>query len=195
VTRDDVLRLLPMREGHFLLESGHHDERWIDLELLFLRPERVGPLVRELAARVAAHRVEAICGPLVEGAFVALGIAAELDLSFSYAEPIARPERGGLFPVDYRIPRAQRPLLAGKRVAIANDVINAGSAVRGALLALRASGARPVAIATLLVLGDAPAALAASEGVALETLASLPNRIWDPQSCPLCTSGAPLTRG
>jgi orotate phosphoribosyltransferase len=173
VTRDDVLRLLPMREGHFLLESGHHGERWIDLELLFLRPERVGPLVRELAARVAAHRVEAICGPLVEGAFVALGIAAELDLPFSYAEPIARPERGGLFPVDYRIPRAQRPLLAGKRVAIANDVINAGSAV----------------------LGDAPAALAASEGVALETLASLPNRIWDPQSCPLCTSGAPPTRG
>jgi orotate phosphoribosyltransferase len=192
VTRDDVLRLLPMREGHFVFESGHHGERWIDLELLFLRPERVQPLVREIAARVAAHRVEAICGPLIEGAFVALGVAAELGLPFSYAEPIARPERGGLFPVDYRIPRALRPELSGKRVAIVNDVINAGSAVRGALIDLRACGARPVAIATLLALGDAPAALAASEGVGLETLAALPNRIWEPVACPLCASGAPF---
>ncbi len=192
---DDLLRLLRSREGHFALESGHHGELWLDLELLFLRPERVQPLSAALAKRIAPHRVDAVCGPLIEGAFLALAVAAELGLPFSYAEPIARPERSGLFPVDYRVPRALRSELAGKRVAIVNDVTNAGSAVRGALADLRACGARPAVLATLLVLGDAAAALAASEGLALETLASRPNRIWEPHSCPLCASGVPLTRG
>lgn len=187
-----MLPLLPFRTGHFALESGYHGELWLELELLFLRPERVQPLSSALAKRIAPHRVDAVCGPLIEGAFVALAVAVELGLPFSYAKPIARPERGGLFPVDYRIPRALRPELAGKRVAIVNDVTNAGSAVRGALADLRACGAQPIVLATLLVLGDAAAALAASEGLALETLASQPNRIWEPGACPLCASGVPL---
>jgi hypothetical protein len=28
---EDVLDLLPRRRGHFLLESGHHGELWLDL--------------------------------------------------------------------------------------------------------------------------------------------------------------------
>jgi hypothetical protein len=29
----DLMRLLPFRKGHFLLESGHHGDSWLDLEL------------------------------------------------------------------------------------------------------------------------------------------------------------------
>ena len=37
--QEDVLRPVPARRGHFLLESGHQGDRWLDLELLCLRPE------------------------------------------------------------------------------------------------------------------------------------------------------------
>ena len=30
----DLIDLIPARGGHFLLESGHHGELWLDLELL-----------------------------------------------------------------------------------------------------------------------------------------------------------------
>ena len=192
---DDVIALMPARRGHFLLESGHHGDLWLDLELLCLSPARVRPLAVRLAARLASYRIEAVCGPLVVGAFVALMVAAELGVPFSYAERFPNPESQALFPVDHRVPRALRARVHGQRVAVVNDVINAGSAVRGALLDLEACAAQPVAIATLLVLGSSASQLAADRGVALETLASLPNNLWTPAECPLCVGRVPLVSG
>ena len=133
-----------------------------------------------------------MCGPLIEGAFVALMVAQACRLPFSYSEP--RPAQGaGLFPVRYRIPAALRPELRGRRVAVVNDVINAGSAVLGTLEDLRVCQARPVAIGALAVLGSAAAALAATNGLPLVALHELPNSIWTPRECPLCAVGTPLS--
>jgi orotate phosphoribosyltransferase len=145
-----------------------------------------------LARRLAARGAEAVCGPLVEGAFLAQMVAQELDAEFYFAEQFARPRGDGLYPVGYRIPAALRPAVRGKRVAVVDDVINAGSAVRGAFADLRACGARPVAVAALLVLGPPASAFAAGEGVPLESLAYLPNVLWEPPACPLCAAGVPL---
>jgi orotate phosphoribosyltransferase len=193
----DVARLLPMRRGHFRLESGHHGDLWLDLELLCLRPEPVRRLAAQVAARLASHRVEAVCGPLVEGAFVALMVAAELGVAFTYAERIADRddtdrETDVLYPVQYRLPRALRDLVRGGRVGTVNDVINAGSAIRGTFADLKACGAEPVAIAALAVLGESAATFAADQKVALEAMAALPNEIWTPAECPLCARGVPL---
>ena len=65
------------------------------------------PLALELAGRVRRYDVDAVCGPLVEGAFVALTVATELSVDFTYAERIASA-RGGLFPIEYRLPGALR---------------------------------------------------------------------------------------
>jgi orotate phosphoribosyltransferase len=190
--QEQVEQLLPKREGHFVFESGHHGEVWLELELLFLRPQRVRPLAEALADRLRSYEAEVVCGPLVEGAFVGLMVGSLLDLPFSYSEPVRDRDATGLFPVSYSIPRSFEPKLRGKRVAIVNDVINAGSAVRGTLASLKKCGARPVAIGTLAVYGDAAHDLAATHQVALETLASFPSRIWEPSTCPLCAKGVPL---
>jgi orotate phosphoribosyltransferase len=152
----------------------------------------VRPLASELAKRLAGYGASAVCGPLVEGAFVALTVAAELGVEFAYAERIADPGREGLFPVDYRLPGALRERVRGRRVAIVNDVIAAGSAVRGTLADLQACGAEPVVIGALLVLGDSAARYAAEKSVALETLASREHAQWEPLNCPLCAAGVPL---
>lgn len=150
------------------------------------------PLAEALAVRLRGHQIAAVCGPLVEGAFVGLMVASSLRLPFSYSEPVRDQHAAGLFPVSYPIPKPLERELRGKRVAIVNDVINAGSAVRGTLAALKQCGAQPVAIAALAVYGPAASELAATHGVALETLASFPSRIWEPRTCPLCAKGVPL---
>jgi orotate phosphoribosyltransferase len=191
---DDLGRLLRARPGHFRFESGHHGDTWLDLELLCLRPERVAPLAAELARRIARLEVQAVCGPLVEGAFVALLVAAELRVSFAYAERAARGGGGeASFPFAYRVPPALRHELRGKRVAIVNDVVSAGSAVRGTYEDLQACGAEVVGVGTLMVLGDTAAAWAQERGVALETLAARPHRLWKPQECPVCAAGVALS--
>ena len=191
--RRELERLLPGRRGHFRLESGHHGGLWLDLELLCFRPAEVQPLAERLAGVLSRHSVEVICGPLVEGAFVALMVAGALGLPFAYTEARVSSRAEPLFPVDYLVPPALRSRLRGRRVAVVNDVINAGSAVRGTLRSLRDCGAEPVAVATLAVLGSSAARLAAEAGVALETLATLPNQIWAPAECPLCAQRVPLS--
>ena len=54
--QEQVARLLPKREGHFVYESGHHGQVWLDLELLFRRPDRVRPLAEGLADRLRRTR-------------------------------------------------------------------------------------------------------------------------------------------
>jgi len=190
--QDELVSLLSPREGHFLFESGHHGDLWLDLELLCFHPPRVRPFVKDLAKRLAGLDVDAVCGPLVEGAFVGMMIAAELDVEFVYSERIEEPGRGGMYPVAYRVPRALHGKVCGERVAVVNDVINAGSAIRGTIADLDACGATVVGIGALLVLGSPAANYAATRNVPLKAVASVPNTLWLPSKCPLCKSGAPL---
>jgi orotate phosphoribosyltransferase len=76
--QEQVLELLSARKGHFLLESGHHGDLWLDLESLCLRPQRVQIVAAELAEPLSKLGVDAVCGPLVEGAFVARGFGASV---------------------------------------------------------------------------------------------------------------------
>jgi orotate phosphoribosyltransferase len=77
-------------------------------------------------------------------------------------------------------------------VAIVNDVINAGSAVRGTFRGLAECGANTVAIGSVVVPGSWALKFSEDHGVRLEALTSVPNRIWEPSACPLCAAGRPL---
>lgn len=185
--------VIPSQRGHFEFESGYHGAQWMDLETLFLDPRTMEPHVTQLAERVKQHHPDVVCGPLVEGAFVALGVSRALGLPFTYSERYTR-DATELYPYGYRIPASLHPHLKGRRVAIVNDVISAGSAVRGTAEALHDIGAQSIAIAALLVLGDWSANYAAEHDVALEALDLRPFDMWRPAECPLCERGVPLER-
>jgi hypothetical protein len=140
---ESLLSSVRARRGHFEFESGHHGDFWLDLETLCVRPAAIRALAADLAGRLRAYGVDAVCGPLNEGAFIALMVAAELDCDFTYAERFPHPTRDTLFAVEYRVPEAQHSLVRARRVAIVNDVISAGSAVRGAYANLQARS-RPI---------------------------------------------------
>lgn len=187
----EVAALLPWRKGHFTFESGHHGDTWLNLEVLCVRPQPVEQLATVLADVLSGQRAEVVCGPLVEGAFVAMMVARRLSLPFTYTERLDS-KSGELFPVRYRLPGRQRELVAGKRVLIINDVVGAGSAVLGTLKDLYECGADPVAIGALATRGPSAVVLARENGLALETLASFPGEMWKPSECPLCAAGVPL---
>jgi orotate phosphoribosyltransferase len=196
----NMLSSVAARRGHFRTESGYHTDLWMDLETLCRRPAAVQPLARALAHALRAHAINAVCGPLNEGAFIALLAAGELACDFTYAERFdsaqgrrhADGDDARLFPVRYALPAALRPIVGGRRIAIVNDVISAGSAVRGTWADLHAHGAQVVAIGCLLVLGDAIDAFAAERGMVVETLERSPYQLWVPADCPLCAARVPL---
>jgi orotate phosphoribosyltransferase len=190
---DNVLELFAARRGHFRFESGHHGDLWLEIAAAYVRPKRVREHAARLAKMLSGHRIEAVCGPMVEGALLAQMVAEELDIEFCFAEQFARSSSGGLFPIGYRVPAAFRTRVRGKRVAVVDDVINAGSAVRGAIEDLESCGARIVVIGSLMTLGDRASKIAAEKGASLETLATVDkSSLWTPAQCPLCASGVPL---
>jgi orotate phosphoribosyltransferase len=187
-----ILDSLAARNGHFLLESGHHGSLWLDLETLCLKPERIDALANSLSAALSEANIEMVCAPLVEGAFVGLMVALKLEVPFAYSERFARSTGGDLFPAGYLVPGTLRAHLRGKRLAIVDDVINAGSAVRGTFEDVKLCGAEVVAIGALLVLGTAASQFAVEKNVPLMALGHATNDIWIPADCPLCAAGLPL---
>ncbi len=192
VSMDVGLReLVGAREGHFLLESGHHGPLWLELDALFLRPERVRPLVDALADQLADRSVDVVCGPLAGGAFLAQALAGRLQARFVHTERTAHTT-GELHSAIYEVPAALRETLRNAHVAVVDDVVNAGSATRSTIAAVRTCGGRPVVLAALLRLGDGAAALADDEGLDLVTLDAWPGTLWEPSDCPPCAAGTPL---
>jgi len=188
----DILELVASRTGHFRLESGHHAERWLDLERLCMNVQTVEWHANQLADKLARHSFDVVCGPLVEGAFVALMVARQLSKPFVYAERVGSGHASAMFSVRYEIPQSLRPELRGRRVAIVNDFTSAGSAVLGTMRDVQGCGGFVVAVGSLVVLGTEAAGFCEREGVPLETLHSLPFAIWEPSRCPLCAAGEPL---
>ena len=193
--QEELVSQLPGRIGHFRLESGHHSDS-VDRSRAPLSASRVRPPARGGAGGAPGrHRVDAVCGPLVEGAFVALLVAADFGVEFYYTErfvPQSDGQGAALFPWSTALPPVLRARLRGKRVAIVNDVISAGSAVRGTLEDLQSCGAETVAVAALAVLGSSAAEFAALNNLALESLGSFPFTMWTPAECPLCQAGVAL---
>jgi orotate phosphoribosyltransferase len=190
--QEDLVRLVAGRRGHFRMESGYHSELWFDLSGLFADPTRIEPMARALADQLAVHRIEAVCGPVTGGALLANMVAAGLKIPAITAERIAPGPRPGLFPVTYRVVDAQRAGARAKRVAIVDDAISAGSAVRGTYADLVAVGAEPVALGALLIFGEAIDPFAAVHQLAVAAITRLPFGMWKPTECPLCRAHEPL---
>ena len=190
VQSSQVVQLARPRSGHFDLGTGYHGDVWLDLDALLLRPSLLRPHVRWLGERLGEHSVDAVCGPLEGGAFLAYAIADLLGVAFlaGYRSPAVRPGE----VTGYRFPRV-RGGIGGWRVAIVDDAINAGTAVAACLGEARGSGAVPVAVAAVLSLGQASVTVPASMRVPFYAAGTIASRAWPAEECPLCASGIPFT--
>ena len=187
-----LLELVAARHGHFRLESGHHARLWLDLDSLFAEPGRVTTFVTGLADRIRAYDVSAVCGPLVGGAFLAQPVAQALDVEFWFTERVMPEDADGLYRARYVLPPSLAKRVPDKRVAIVDDVMSAGSSLRGTSAELRSHGAKPVVAGALLVLGSVGESYFAEQRIALEAVARSDYELWLPTECPLCAVGTPL---
>ena len=189
----DVFDALPVRRGHFLLESGYHTDLWLTLDALFVQPAGIAAHVAALADKLRAHAPTAVCGPLFGGAFLAQAIATTLALKFFVVEPVpAAADTGELFAARYRLPSGQRSHVRGERIAVVDDVISAGSSVRAAIAALADAGGSIAAVGALLVLGDTALAHFAAQNVPVESLGQRAFSLWAPDACALCRAGVAI---
>ena len=187
--------LTSRRRGHFQLESGHHSELWFDLDALFSEPARIDPFVIQLSDALRPYNVEGVCGPLLGGAFLAQLVAAKLGVAFFFTErfmPLNSIASSGMYQADYRLPQAFQSRVRDRRIAIVDDVMSAGSALRGTCNELQANGAKTLAAGALMVLGETGATFFAERQIPVEAVVRENYKIWLAADCPHCANRTPL---
>jgi orotate phosphoribosyltransferase len=136
--------------------------------------------------------VSGVCGPLLGGAFLAQLLAQRLGVEFYFAERELPPNRDGLYRAKYRVPASLAARVEGKRLAIVDDVMSAGSALRSTYLDLQSRGATCVVAGALLVLGSTGAGFFLDQGIPVEAMDRRDFELWEPARCPLCAAGVPI---
>ena len=194
IDHEKLLQLAKLRRGHFCFESGHHGDVWLELDAMFATPKAVVPFAREIAGKIRTFKLDAVCGPMTGGARLAEMVASELGVTAYPCERTEAQIESGEVRSIYRLRLEPRDKVAGKRIGIVDDAINAGSAVRETYRELKSAGAEVVLVATLIMLGTAGEKFALDHGVGFETLTCLDSNLWRADECPMCRAGIPISR-
>ncbi len=172
-----------LKEGHFLLSSGRHSDRYVEKFDLLRRPRETEAVCSELAARFRTAGIDVVVGPTTGGVILAFEVARQLGVAAAYAERRAEGEAGREF-------RRGTAFAPGQRVLVVDDILTTGGSVRETLSALRA---HPVEVIAVAVLVDRSGGTVQFE-LPLIALASLDVATWDQGDCPRCAAGVPLTK-
>ncbi len=166
-------------EGHFLLSSGRHSNRYLQLAAPFAYPALAQELAAGLAERVRAAGLDpdTVLGPALGAIVPGFALALALGRRFLFCE---RDE--GAFVL--RRGFALRP---HERVLVCENTLTTGGSALEAVEVARSAGAEVVGVA---VYCDR---IARSEGVFPVPYVALQRfelDSWPPEDCPLCRSGA-----
>ena len=180
---DRLREIGALKEGHFLLASGRHSDRYVEKFDLLRRPRDTEAVCRGFADRFRDAGIDVVAGPTTGGIILAFEVARQLGVAAAYAERRSDGAPGR----EFRRGTAFEP---GQRVLLVDDILTTGGSVRDTLAALEAHPVEVVAVAVLVDRSGGRAAF----GVPLVPLATLDVATWDPADCPLCADAVPLTK-
>lgn len=160
--------------GHFLLSSGLHSDRYFQCARLLQHPEHAERACRELAARVQ-EPVDVVVGPALGGVIVAHELARALRVRALFTERVeGRMELRRGFEIQ-----------AGERVLLVEDVVTTGLSAREASAVVERTGGRVAAYAALV---DRSAGAARLDRP-FHALLAVEVRTYEAAKCPLCAAG------
>jgi orotate phosphoribosyltransferase len=183
----DILETLhasgALKQGHFVLSSGLHSDQYVEKFDLLRQPDSTSRACALIAERVSGHAIDVVVGPTTGGVILAFEVARQLGVKAAYAERVAGNGGGREF-------RRGTTFAKGARVLVVDDILTTGGSVRETLAALARHDVEVIGVALLVDRSGGTADL----GVPGFSLVSLDIGSWDPEQCPLCQQGVPLTK-
>jgi orotate phosphoribosyltransferase len=169
-----------VQNGHFLLSSGRHSERYIQCAKVLEDPQHAAAVGSELARRMPSD-VDRVVSPPLGGILVGYEVARGLRRPFQF------PERGAdaLFQL-----RRGFYIHPGERIAVVEDVITTGRTTRELMALIRGYGAVPVCVGAIVDRSETHEV----EGLPIHALVRLDIATFAYGDCPLCARSAPLTQ-
>ena len=185
-----------LREGHFLLKSGKHSERYLEKFLVLQDPAATSELCGFWAA---SHRdadgkslVDVVAGPTTGGVVLAFETARQLGERSIFAEEVK--DSDGITRREFR---RGFTIVPGERVLLVDDILTTGGSLLAMIPAVEALGGE---IVTCAVMADRSGGLASltsprtGRNYPLRALWKLDLPTYDAgsETCPACAAGVPL---
>ena len=178
-------------EGHFLLASGNHSNRYLQSAKVLEHPKKAALLTDALAKMIqeAGIEVDTVCAPALGGVLAGYELARSLDVRSIFVEK----KEGGMEL------RRGFEVSQGEKIIICEDIITTGGSALKAAQAIEALGGKVVAFASLANRGfckrvggndTAQPECALPNDVPLFALDDFTFQMFTPEECPLCKEGS-----
>ncbi len=181
ISKERVLEIFKeagvLLEGHFLLTSGRHSNRYLQCAKIFRNTRYSEELCAALADYYRNDGVEVVIGP----AMGAVQMAYEVSRSLGCENFFAERENGAM---TLRRGFAVQP---GQKVLLVEDVITTGGSVREVMDLVKAAGGEVVGVGSIVDRTGGKIDF----GVPFHAVISLDVESWEADECPLCKAGAP----
>jgi orotate phosphoribosyltransferase len=167
-------------EGHFLLTSGNHSNRYVEKIRILQNPEATFTLCKLLAERLKDYDFDTVIGPAYGAIVLAFEVARILGKGFIFSQ--RKDDRMTI--------RSGFDLSKVKKAVIIEDIVSTGGSVMEVLACARENS---IDVAAIGVLVDRSGGKL-DPGLPVESLLSLDIPLWNPQECELCKVGVALSK-
>lgn len=164
-----------MLEGHFLLTSGRHSDKYMQCARLFEYPEYSEKLSRQVAEMFEGTQIDLVVGPAIGGIIMAYEVARQLGVKNVFAERqegVMTLRRGFVIPKD-------------AKVLVTEDVVTTGGSVREVMELVKASGATVVGVGSMVDRSNGTVDF----GVPFKPVYRTEVISFEQSECPLCKEG------
>jgi len=176
-----------MLEGHFLLSSGRHSDRYFQCAKLLQYPNKAETALSGVAEKIRLDiqagrlEIDAVVGPAMGGIIAAYELGRQLGLPAFFTE---RDDSGTM------VLRRGLEVEPGQKILITEDVVTTGKSFGECAAALESRGAKIAALACIV---DRRAA-----GVEIPwpfyPACAVDAQNWEAGSCDLCKKGIPAVK-
>jgi len=165
-------------EGHFLLSSGRHSNRYCQCAKLLQYPDRAAKVLAVVVEKLKETPVDIVVGPAMGGIIVAYELGRQLGVPAIFTER----EDGKM------VLRRGFEIQPGQRVLITEDVVTTGKSSLETIEALKQYGAEVVGIACIANRSTGNIGYPIFDAIKLDI------ESWEPENCPLCKEGIPYVK-
>ncbi len=182
MTREEILDIFRetgvMLEGHFLLTSGRHSDKYMQCAKLFQHADISEKFAKQLADKFSG--VDLVAGPAVGGIILAYEVSRQLGVKNVFAE---RQNGKMTFRRGFEIEK-------GAKVLVVEDVVTTGGSVKEVINLLLEMGAEVIGVGSIVDRSNGKVDF----GVPFEAVLSQEVVSYEPDECPLCRQGIPAVK-
>jgi orotate phosphoribosyltransferase len=167
-------------EGHFILSSGLHSDRYIQCALVLQHPRVAEQLCSQLAEKLRDLHPAAVAAPALGGVIVSHEVARALGVRALFTE-----RQEGVMVL-----RRGFSLAPGEPTLVVEDVITTGGSTRETMAAVEQAGGKVIGVGALIDRSGGKVDL----GLPKAALVTLEVKNYNPAECPLCKAGIPAVK-